>query len=479
MLNVFAMVQIKCDNWEKMFENKGIANSPHNNALVRTVKSAHKEGSNILKERIVIQLYKRLNIQIFNYVDFAVKLIYNINHIYINKLQGKSIMLLLLMLFLAHPLVFAQQNTSLNHDNQNREQFTKSQVESLRKRFRQAGYRNSLYRLENNYKYWYCPISTNISANQISEKLNIPTDTLLMLAKSAIKFLFNTEIEEYEKIYTTFFNNPTLTISELNNQKTFDFNMANPSAAMLYFAYDPNIKPIEERICDKLAFSDNLRTYHGEFTMKGFGLGSANIKTLVGTANYQYKDASDGSRIFEGKFSFDQGDKDYKAKAEGYFMADKQVGKWIWNYPILGDPYDRDIDFHCEILFNENGVPDGEFDIYIGKDHNSNGKYKRSYYSGTFENGKLVSINFKDNNLIWCRGQYGLNGKPKGVWHMGEKGSHAIEITYDEHGNVIKSGYRDNSTGDWIVATSTYPQKLYSEVVEMIRYGYCFRSTSF
>lgn len=76
-------------------------------------------------------------------------------------------------------------------------------------------------------------------------------------------------------------------------------------------------------------------------------------------------------------------------------------------------------------------------------------------------------------------GQYGLNGKPQGTWRMGEEGSHNITITYDDYGNVKKSGYRDDSTGDWIVATSDYPNKLYSQVVEMIRWGYCFRSTSF
>ena len=34
--------------------------------------------------------------------------------------------------------------------------------------------------------------------------------------------------------------------------------------------------------------------------MTGFAFGPANIVSLVGTANYQYKDAPDGSRIFEG-----------------------------------------------------------------------------------------------------------------------------------------------------------------------------------
>ena len=35
-----------------------------------------------------------------------------------------------------------------------------------------------------------------------------------------------------------------------------------------------------------------------------------------------------------GKFSFDQGDTGRKAKAAGFFINDKQVGKWTWDYPI-------------------------------------------------------------------------------------------------------------------------------------------------
>ena len=395
---------------------------------------------------------------------------------FFGELCKKSLRLLaLVFLSLTAMMTFAQQSNYLNRTNPKGEKFTEAQIKSLRERLKQAGCRFGSY---NGHNYWWTQIKSQETANSISERTKIPIDTLYMLAEigardqliSQYKEDAYKNIETYDKILNDFFTHPN--------------DITGASNYILAFPNEPNIivpilKTKEEQIFDNLVFSDNLKTYTGEFEMTGFAFGPANIVSLVGTANYQYKDAPDGSRIFEGKFSFDQGDTGRKAKAAGFFINDKQVGKWTWDYPIRNDAYDRDIDFHCEIIFNENGIPDGDFDIYIGKVSKTNGAYKRSYYSGTFKNGKLVSVRFKDRNLIWCQGQYGLNGKPQGTWRMGEEGSHNITITYDDYGNVKKSGYRDDSTGDWIVATSDYPNKLYSQVVEMIRWGYCFRSTSF
>lgn len=52
-------------------------------------------------------------------------------------------------------------------------------------------------------------------------------------------------------------------------------------------------------------------------------------------------------------------------------------------------------------------------------------------------------------------------------------------MSFDNNGKLIKSGYRDYRTGDWINATSRYPRELYLDVINMIRTGYFLRSTSF
>ena len=52
-------------------------------------------------------------------------------------------------------------------------------------------------------------------------------------------------------------------------------------------------------------------------------------------------------------------------------------------------------------------------------------------------------------------------------------------MSFDDFGKLIKSGYRDDRTGDWINATSQYPYELYSYVIDRIKNGNFLRSTSF
>ncbi len=165
------------------------------------------------------------------------------------KLRENVIRLLCLTYLLICETVFAQQSNYLNlvkpNENlvkPNEEQFSEVQINSLRERFMQAGYSNRLHQLVgNDYTYWKIPMSKDISANQLSERLKIPTDTLYMLTKPAVKSLFGEtigDVKKYDNIYSTIFNNPSFTINELEEKKMF---ISNFYYYHLYIAYDPNI----------------------------------------------------------------------------------------------------------------------------------------------------------------------------------------------------------------------------------------------
>lgn len=159
-----------------------------------------------------------------------------------SKLRENVIRLLCLTYILTCETAFAQQSNYSNLVKPNEEQFTEAQINSLRERFIQAGYRNRLCQLVgNDYMYWNIPMSKDISANQLSERLKIPTDTLYILTKSAVKSLFGEnigDIKKYDNIYSTLFNNPSFTINELEEKKMF---ISNFYVYNLYIAYDPNI----------------------------------------------------------------------------------------------------------------------------------------------------------------------------------------------------------------------------------------------
>lgn len=382
--------------------------------------------------------------------------------------------------------------------------FTQEQISSLRKRLKQAG----LYtvKINGNYYWYYLSNDLNESANIISEKLKIPVDTLYILAESGFNdkqmernketISGSNDDEEYKfgkAAQHYFFTHPTMSWTELDTKLVQEQEAKNEikrqkshqtyfeirhisNVVSFYFAYDPNVLvkygTLEDLFLESITFDNNLKTYNGDFKLKGFGYGE-NYSAVDGIANYQYKEALDGSRIFEGKFSFSrkaQGPYGTNANAKGYFKNNKQVGLWTWDIPA--GTYDDGI--HSEIFFNENGLP-VKFDISIG---NLN-RPRRSYFCGTFENGKLKKIFYKDNFLVKCSGEYNADGKPIGNWSIEEDGQENIIMSFDNNGKLIKSGYRDYRTGDWINATSRYPRELYLDVINMIRTGYFLRSTSF
>ena len=207
--------------------------------------------------------------------------------------------------------------------------------------------------------------------------------------------------------------------------------------------------------------------YKGNFKMVGFGYG-VNIHDVEGVATYHYRTASDGTRIFEGDFSF--GGEIGHNKAYGKFKNDKQVGIWKWE--ILGLGEDNTC---CEIPFDENGILNGKFNMWIGIGETT---YKRSWISCVFENGRITSVSYRDRNIITAQGQYNSQGVPMGIWTVTGKGFKNKNCTfaYDNNGHLKEAYYIDNTTGDKVEVYSEYPQQIYGIIVSSIN-KHCFRST--
>lgn len=360
-----------------------------------------------------------------------------------SKLRENVIRLLCLTYILTCETAFAQQSNYSNLVKPNEEQFTEAQINSLRERFIQAGYRNRLCQLVgNDYMYWNIPMSKDISANQLSERLKIPTDTLYILTKSAVKSLFGEnigDIKKYDNIYSTLFNNPSFTINELEEKKMF---ISNFYVYNLYIAYDPNIilktkKEIEadkeKQFYEALNFSDNLKTYSGKFNLGALHGSYANPTSWRnGTAIYQYKDASDGSRIFEGKFSFNQDD---KYKAYGFFKDNRQIGKWTWEH---GNNIITIINFD-----NVGKSIEGEFVVH-------NPSKTSVFVKGEFKNGYITHLTYVQDN-VEVNGRFDKD-KPVGRWYFkNEKHFYSVFSDYSNDGNLIENWHYieyDNSTGD-------------------------------
>ena len=193
-------------------------------------------------------------------------------------------------------------------------------------------------------------------------------------------------------------------------------------------------------------FAQELMTYKGKFEMPGFGYYNYNSGIQVakknGFAQYTYKDAPDGTRIFEGDFCFASTEKDlskllkeqetvialmnnisdFNSKNEdtaffataatmiaaanapfaiGEFRNDKQVGKWIWAY------WDDEMFIFKEINYDEKGNADGvskQYRYYINhlefqynKDYRNNkANYEPTgWLIGEFADNMLVSLNYR------------------------------------------------------------------------------------
>lgn len=192
-----------------------------------------------------------------------------------------------------------------------------------------------------------------------------------------------------------------------------------------------------------------LKSYKGRFTMRAPWGGS-----YTGDVEYYYRDAPNGERIYEDTFYFMCYEQSKYFYASGRFKNDKQVGTWHFS----------DYDSRAIITFDENGVPDGPFELKFGSSQG---------YTGRFTNGYMKELKY---STVW--GYFNENGKPNGEWIISSVKSPVSRITFN-NGVCTKPYYFEYSTGDkksipdWVIEL---PRKeryyLYGKLI-----GCLFRST--
>ncbi len=214
-----------------------------------------------------------------------------------------------------------------------------------------------------------------------------------------------------------------------------------------------------------------LDLYKGDFSMPGYATwGNENRE---GLAEYYYKKAPDGTRIYEGVFHF-YGNSG--TEFMGKYKDNKQVGKWFWKQS--GERFT----INGNLSFN-NGIVDGDYDMTV-KDNIVRTEYRYCYdIHSTFRDGRLTYINeFDVTTGIRAIGKYSsYTSVPIGEWTLrgGDVPNGEAKIVFDTDGNCVEAFYYDKSTGDkynldrWL---KEYPRSRYKDIVTSVR-NRCFRDT--
>lgn len=205
---------------------------------------------------------------------------------------------------------------------------------------------------------------------------------------------------------------------------------------------------------------NKIHTYRGSYTINKLYQGR--IENTQGYAEYEYKDAPDGSRIYEGLFEWID-DKTYpKEKIQGIFKNNRQVDRWEWYY------YGNDgWKLGSYVTFNENGKLNGPFSV--------------PGISGEFKNGRLygkIQYNrspYPYHAVIKLTGYYGENGKRIGTWDVTEQGE-SFKVIFNENGEEVNCGYRDKNQ-DWVWIHFPFTKDLESNVLEYIREYFLLRDS--
>ena len=270
-------------------------------------------------------------------------------------------------------------------------------------------------------------------------------------------------VEEYDldKVSTIKFSEIKIVFLDVKNKYKLDFI--------------PKGKLPETRIkvdynTEKLASKyKNLKEYSGTYRMCGFGYWGS--EEFEGRATYHYKDAPDGTRIFEGPFTFSFSDgfdshfQTHSGECNGSFKNNKQIGRWMWR--------NTKGQLISSLYFNENGLLHGDFFIP--------GSW------GTFKNGKLIHLH--DYQVVYSEETYTLEGDfseykpgvPVGEWKIsGDKvPNKSVTVTYDSNGKCTDAYYFDPSTGDrYRVGDGLlqYPANAYETTIQRLS-NRCVRST--
>lgn len=319
--------------------------------------------------------------------------------------------------------------------------------------------------------YWYYQVEANETAVDVCNTLEIPIDSLLTLTTTFVRDYYQAEggfrSKEWkeEEELKKFFSIPYPTYKDVTGSH----------GGNIYIPTDKTIKVNPTRSYnEKISFADNLKTYSGNYKYAW----DYNVNhNYQGKATYTYLDNWDGSRIFEGNFSFvyDLNKKDgypYEldvVRINGQFKDNKQVGHWeFYRKSSDGDITSISMDF------DENGKLNGEVEM-------------PKIFKAKFSHGRVVYVVWmEDWNGYSTSGFFTDDERPKGERklstntnlqrRLGKSGEKPTITKYDSSGCFIKSGYRDDSTGDWHDTHNRFPDEI-SERIARIVNEYLMRDT--
>lgn len=270
--------------------------------------------------------------------------------------------------------------------------------------------------------------------------------------------------------------------------------------------------------------AQELKKYSGPFSIQ-----LDRKQKIEGNAEYTYKDASDGTRIFQGDFKFSAtpesirnfldranwfyeeypkniNSEEISLTAEGTFDNNYQVGEWVWKGPwpigirklyknqILKYTFSNDGRMEGPAYFY--GDADDTYSITIKDDEpigriNITTNAPNSTLKATWQDGKLVGdyLLIKKNAGIsdWqtpyyrfgnvTKGQFNYEGYPVGKWTSEEYNKPTIYAIYSDSGDLIECYKIDDTTGDKIPAELDIEPVRFNTALFNARKNFMMRST--
>lgn len=326
-----------------------------------------------------------------------------------------------------------------------------------------------LYRITKN-SYWYYHIDGKTTAIDISTDLEIPVDSLLPLAVIEVRDSYQTK----GRLRSTEWNEEANLTKFLTHPYPTFKKATGYDGGALYFPSDRTVKiSPSPKYNEGITFVSNLKTYEGSYKYAW----DYNVNhNYTGKAKYTYIENWDGSRIYEGKFEFVYDlnkttgypyELDF-VKISGQFKDNIMAGHWEFHRKSSDN-----IVTSITMDFDKNGLLNGEVH-YPG------------VFDALFSHGILVYANWKEDwNGYSTEGEF-YDERPIGEWvlrtnekllrKLGRSGERPTTTTYDRSGRFIKSGYRDDATGDWHDTHNRFPDEIPERISRIVN-KYLLRDT--
>lgn len=349
---------------------------------------------------------------------------------------------------------------------------------------------------KNDAKTWYCAAIVYYRIGQSEKYQNIAPDWMAKVQSAVMRCNELDNNGEYEKDladinYSTMY----MQCVELNKSGKCADAVEKAEKALAYYIQKGDTgKKIElEGIIEGCGSNsqgelssgnENIKRgdkrYNGEFSISGIGF--SNSGTQKGNAQYYYKDALDGTRIYEGEFLYTFKDRYNSDIVKGTYLNNRQVGTWKW----YSDRNEKEDGIEVTINFNENGILDGPFEYVWGpystfENGDKSIVLERELYKGEYQAGKLKHLRyFSRKDGIEAEGDFSTvyPGTPVGKWEI-RRSNRSVTIEFDNQGRPATAYYFDPSTGDKHSVSLWFyecPKEVYKYANNTIRM-HCYRDT--